>query len=350
MKKILLIIYLLFLNSIPITISKAQNNSILEIDIEPEPLFNQLFHNETYTIEVGIQNVNITKSFDQPVEENPKLKYTGNVTIILLLKWAAKGSFDYGEGTTGYHINLEQLNLNKSIPIPSSGNISSINFIHIFEHDGFHFGIKPYETITITLSIEVYYQVYNVTKSIDQKLIRGKIAGWSKSFTFIDNSKIRYIEGKLKDLMDEVELLNLLPKTNFINKTKYLNLVNKMQSSLNDGDFSLSLKVYDKYADRDRLELIKSLISETNSSLLKAENTDVMINEIELWKTSYDHLENKYVILQNTYQDKLVELNNLKQNLTTAITSIFISSVIFFFLGRISSHPVQLPTRNDGDE
>lgn len=341
MKKKLFVIYLIFINLFPLSISKAKNNSILEIKIEPEALFNQLFHNETYIINVSFQNKNLTKSFDQPVEDNSELKYTGNVTIILQLNWAAKGSFDYGEATTGYQINLEQIHLNKSIPIPSSNSTSNVKFIHIFKRDGFDFGIKPYETITLKLSVEVYYQVFNFTKNIDQKLIQGKIGGWSKSYTYIDNSKIRYIEGKLKDLVDEVELLNYLPRTDFVNKTKYLNFVDKMQSSFDDGDFSSSLDVYNKYDDRDRLELIRSLIREANSSLKKAENVDAKINEIELLNTSYDRLEDKYVTLQNTYQGKLVELNNIKQNLTTAITSVFVSAIIFFFLGRISIHSVQ---------
>jgi hypothetical protein len=109
-----------------------------------------------------------------------------------------------------------------------------------------------------------------------------------------------------------------------------------MQFHIDEENYMIALDVWKDYEDKARLNLMRLLMRETNSSLVEAMKADEYLDEIDFWEKSYELLEDKYITLQSTYQIKLKELENTKQSLTTAITAVFLSTIIVFFAGRAS--------------
>jgi hypothetical protein len=332
MKKLILIL-LLLKSFTPCYLSNSVDESLLvHVELSPETNFEQIMHKETYTFNVSIRNLAFDYLPCQSVDDDLANFFTGNLTTILEFKWVMTGSYDFGDSTAGYQKNLDQVKINTSIPCPPINRSSWVLFNYTFNRDGFELGVKPFETLSVKVSAYVHYQVFNESAiSLGEK-----IAGNSRSYTLIDKMKINYIEGKLKDLGNEVELVNIIPETTNLETRNYLEIFTDMKSSLEKGNYFSALEIYKDYEDKLRLKFIRSLISETNISLEKAKKTEEYIREIDFLETSYKRLEGKYVILQSSYQRKQLELLNTKQSLTTSITIIFIAAIVFFFFGRRS--------------
>jgi chromosome segregation ATPase len=56
--------------------------------------------------------------------------------------------------------------------------------------------------------------------------------------------------------------------------------------------------------------------------------------DLESLQDQYDNLEATYFALSTTYHKVNAELDAAKRNLSTAITAIFLSSILFYFLGQ----------------
>jgi len=59
--------------------------------------------------------------------------------------------------------------------------------------------------------------------------------------------------------------------------------------------------------------------------------------ELERVQVEFDLIEDRYLALLTNNRDTNAELEATKQGLTTAITGIFLSAIVFFFLGRRSN-------------
>lgn len=328
-REVSLLFLLIFCTSQVVNSGSEPTSLSVDVILTPEPLFSQIIHNQIYNFNVSLTNIAHARAVNQSIYEN-------NLTVILNIRWSGRGSYDFGDATAGYRSNLDQISYNLTINYPLNNQTKYVLFNHTFERDYFHFGIKPYEICEISVNIDLYQSSNTWTQEPDEKIKGEKITGWSNDYVLVDETKIRYSVGKLKDLRDELEFLEIIPNTRNINSMEYLDILEAMEFHVDEENFVQALEIWKDYEDKDRLNLLRSMIKETNSSLVNAMKTDEYLKEIDFWENSYELLEDKYVTLQSTYQTKLKELENTKQSLTTAITAVFLTSIIFFFTGRYS--------------
>ena len=153
---------------------------------------------------------------------------------------------------------------------------------------------------------------------------------------------------KLMDMADEVGALSGLVRPEYVNTGLYVGMLEEMNTSLRDGDYTSALRIYQRYDEKYRLNLISSLTREASTSRQRAETISELErrvqlleleleNSVNLKELEIDQLQARYAALSQTYQLKQAELEEAKQSLATAITAVFIASIAFFFLGRKST-------------
>ena len=135
--------------------------------VEPEPLHGQLNAGETYFFNVTVANDGLSIAPGQPTEEDPSILYTGYLNTVVDVNWKASGSYDYGESTTGYSSQLDDVGLTNVLEVPVNGSIVWDSFNHTFVRDAFDFGVKPYETLEVIVKARIYFEVYNVSVGVD---------------------------------------------------------------------------------------------------------------------------------------------------------------------------------------
>jgi hypothetical protein len=309
---------------------------ILHYTISPEPKFNQIMHGDNLQFNVTLLNNSIRFIPGEPVDpKNGLIKYTGNLIIENKIQWKLQGNYDFGSMTTGYTAILDKVNETRTISYWGLDNIST-SFNHTFTKDAFDYGVKPFESLFVTCEASVYYQYYNWSIGYDYPFKGDLVTEKSFKLTLVDETKIDYIEGKLHDFKDELDPLLEMQYTLEFDQEEYIRLLDEMEEKFNTENYVESLKKYQRYDDRKRTDYIHDLIQEINTSLIKAELTQDFLNNVTVLQASYDLLEEKYVTLTDTYQIKLTELDEAKQAITTSITAVFLSSIIFFFIGRYS--------------
>jgi hypothetical protein len=334
-------IFLLVLQRYPVA---AQVNDA-QISLNPPPSFNQIIHGETYNISVIFNYSEMKVEPGDPIEGQPYNEYTGNLFILLALDWVGRGSYDFGQSTTGYTINLEHMNphieLNRTITFPNKGTQSIIWFNYAFTRDAHYFGVKPFEEVEIKITSTIYYEAENQNTGIVEK--GPLITSTSQIFFLLDEDKKNYLNGKYQDMKEEINNLDELDDLQTFNKVRYYDILKDMNDSREKDDYFEAHEIYQRYDEKHRSKLIESLTAEINNSLkiieeLKGLKDDLYFLEVELelCKIEYENIESKYNALSNTYQKKQAELESAKRNLTTAITVVFISSIGFFFIGQKS--------------
>jgi hypothetical protein len=320
----------------------AQINEV-QLEVNPEPQFGQIIHGESYNFSLTFNSTGYTVNKGESLHDEPGLIYTGNLISSLYLEWKGKGSYDFGESTTGYTFNIDQVELNQTIPFPLTESLI-IDYNYPFERDSFQLGIKPYEDIEITATISVYHEAQNITSG---EIVKGtQLESSYQEFHLVDDIKIDYLEGKYRDMQAEINILNEVKSIITFDESAYYEILDEMNTSLRQGDYVRALDVYQSYDEGERTELILDLANEVNNSLIRIKellglNSEVarLERELEAFEQDYDNLESDYSALSNTYQRKQAELEAVKRNLTTAITAVFLTSVFFFFLGRRSTNP-----------
>jgi hypothetical protein len=334
---IVLTFFLIYAHSISAQISEVQ------LEVEPEPLFGQIIHGHNYNFSLSFNSTGYTVNPGESLHDEPGLIYTGNLVTSLYLEWKGKGSYDFGESTTGYTLNLDQVELNHTIPFQFTESLI-IEYNYSFERDSFQFGIKPYEDVETTATISVYPEAQNVSSG---ETVKGpQLVSSSREFHLVDEIKINYLEGKYQDMQAEINSLVELKSVNTFDESVYYELLDEMNFSMEQGDYIRALDIYQSYDEDERTELIIDLANEVNNSMMRIEeflglSSEIAIleRELEACEGDYENLESDYNALSNTYQRKQAELEAAKRNLTTAITAVFLASVFFFFLGRRSKSP-----------
>ena len=86
--------------------------------------------------------------------------------------------------------------------------------------------------------------------------------------------------------------------------------------------------------------MFNSFTNKVNDQTVEFESLKETESNLENLQTEYDFLEDKYVAIFTENRRNLAELEATKQGLTTAITGVFLSAIVFFFLGQKSSNGV----------
>ena len=179
---------LILLTIICLTIPTINAEPNLSIELAPEPQYGQLWAYETYLVNISIQDTNLS-SIDFS-------GFTGTPTGILFegeIKWQGKGGYDFGEGTTGYNLNLDKLSVSETISLDDD----SFFFNLTLSKDAYNFGRLPFETIEIVFDFDVYVIMSDDTTG-------PMIASKSRTLILIDEMKTSYLEGKYLNMQDEI--------------------------------------------------------------------------------------------------------------------------------------------------
>ena len=297
----------------------------MEITLSPEPQFNQIWAYETYLVNITIQGFDYSQIDFTGYPGTPtQLLYEGIIT------WKAKGGFDFGHASTGYNFNLDDL----PVLVTSSFDSPLALFNLSLENDAFDYGIKPYEKVEVTINIKAYIQMSDDAKG-------PLVASKSKTWYMVDDTKVSYLEGKLIDMSDEILAATGASKLNSLNREKYLGILEDMNSSLIQGNYIAAQDTWKDYDDDERTNLILSLVRASDlqsDELDRLEEMETQLtiaeSDLEVLQNEYDALENTYVALSNTYHKVNADLDVAKRNLSTAITAVFLSSILFYFLGQ----------------
>ena len=326
MRKVIpLILVCLCCFMVPVAIAEPS----LNYDLRPVPVFSQVWAYETYTVNMSVQELNLS-SIDFS-------SYPGTPTYLFFegeVQWKGKGGYDFGGATTGYTYNLDAISIDRTVPIETGAALFNLTL----EKDAYEYGILPFEIVQIILKFDVY-----VIMSDDS--IGPKIASKTQTLNLIDEMKVSYLEGKYLEMEEEINSTIGASGIDSFNRERFLGILDDMNTSLVDGNYFEALDVWDDYNEDDRIDLIKGLIraSSTQYAELSAElealqaveeqleevQTDLAILELE-----YSQLENTYNTLSSTYLKVNSELDITKRNLSTAITAVFLTAILFYFLGR----------------
>lgn len=333
------VLLILALTLDPIYVKAGDELAAISLEVTPEPLHMQLNSGETYTFNLSVTNGELGNIPGEPVDPaDGVMRYTGNLTFALRITWRVTGGYHFGGKVTGYGREVDEVELNATIPTPLNGSDAWVCLEHAFERDGFDLGAKPYEAIEVRLRASVHPELYNSTVGPRDKQRGESAAVDSLTLYLVDEEKVEYVEGKLQEMEEELELLSLLPQSETtLDEGVYLAILEEVKALVEDGDYVSALDEYEGYDEKQRMRLLRALIRETNSSLAVLDQFNTLRGRVELLEQSYDLLEERFIEISNAYQGKLGELEAAKQFSTTAITGAFISAVVFFFLGRLSA-------------
>jgi hypothetical protein len=322
MNKVLpLIVFSLFSFSFPIILGEP----VLELELSPEPIFNQVWADETYLVNVTIHNYTITNLDFTGYDSIPYQIFFEN-TITL----TGKGGYDFGNSTTGYSYNLDKHYLNQTASLETR----SFEFNLTFQKDSFEYGMKPYETIEILVESDVYFIMDDDSKS--PAIITKKI-----DLYLVDDIKSQYLMGKYNEMQEEIFSISSLPELDSLKRDQYLKYLKDMNNSLAHDNYVEALEIWERYDENNRIKLIKEfayLVEVQCEKINKLESVEIELNllkeELETLESDYELLDETYIALTNTYQKVNTELNSSKKNLSTSITIIFLTAIIFYFIGQ----------------
>jgi hypothetical protein len=202
------------------------------------------------------------------------------------------------------------------------------------EKDALDYGIKPYESVVITLKFDAFLVM-------SDESLGPKIASKTCTYQMIDDTKISYLEGKYIEMQEEINTVINSSGLESFNRERYQSILAAMNISLTSGDYVEALDIWDDYNEDDRTDMIIGIITSSDEEYTELERLrdveaqlDSLEQDLELLQSEYNQLENTYVVLANTYNKVNQELETAKGNLSTAITGVFLTAIGFYFLGR----------------
>ncbi|TRO53441.1 hypothetical protein E2P71_06195 [Candidatus Bathyarchaeota archaeon] len=322
MKKIL---PLILLSLICVFIPAAMAAPSLEIALSPEPQFNQVWSNGTYQTNLTLQNFNLSQI--------DLTGYTGvpnQLIYEIVVTWSGKGGYDFGNKTTGYSYQP----ITHTISYSDSISSDSISFDLFLDQDFTEYEVQPYEKSKVTIDIRTYIQMSDGVKG---PLVASKSQAWN----IVDDPKVSYLEGKFSDMRGEILAATGVSKLNSLNREKYLSILENMNSNMIQGNYIAAQDIWKDYDDDERTNLLLALVRASDlqsDELDRLEDVETQLTiaerDLESLQDEYDVLETTYVALSNTYHKVNAELDAAKRNLSTAITAIFLSSILFYFIGQ----------------
>ena len=318
MKKLL---YLMALLISSIMIPSVCGEPDLVLTVEPEPEYNQMRAFETYLINVTLTGLNVT--------EYSEYDLSGRVIANGIITWRGIGHYHHGGGVTGYSNKLENetLTLNTSIEDPG------FNFNLTLSRDAYHYGMWPFENVEISLSFDVFLEEENGT-GVE---IGPRLGSVSTKYVLLDDEKMEYLEEMLDEMATEVNTATGALGLPDFNRTRYESMVSAMNASIISGNYIEAQDQWERWDDKERLRMLNSFSGHVDAQTENLEDLEGVETELERVQIEYDLLEDKYFALLSNNRRTISELESTKQGLTTAITGIFLSAIVFFFLGRRSN-------------
>jgi len=334
----------------------------VSLTVVPEPLHSQVNAYQGYMFQVAVENRGVVVSPGESVDVSGQTRYTGRVIVSLRLTIRGKGNYDFGESTTGYTTPpREDVELSKAVAMPVNGTMIHVSFNYTFTKDAYDYDLKPYEDAEVTVKAAAYYEVYDQATGPTVTFRGPEMDTSTAAFHLIDETKIAYVEGKLKDMADEVSPIASIDRPEFVDAELYLDMLQDMNASIVEGDYFTALATYRRYDEKFRQSLIGSLTREAARSRERAgliaelewqvqQLEATLEQEMNRLQLELDQEQARYAALSQTYQLKQAELEEAKQSLTTAITAVFLASIAFFFLGRRSTTMTLFEPRKTNQE
>ncbi|MBT3284505.1 hypothetical protein HN807_12925 [Candidatus Bathyarchaeota archaeon] len=322
-----------------LSISPAFAKPELVLNVDPEPLYDQMWAFETYTVNISLTGLDIS--------EYSEFDLSGRVIADGIIRWKGTGQYTHGAGVTGYSYNLDEevYRLIASIDDPSLKLNLSLS------QDAFQYGMKPFEDIELMLNFDVFFEL-NDEIGMDNLPLLGSV---SSTYILMDNEKRDYLKDMLLEIEAEVHAATEAQGVPDFNRTKYVSIVSAMNASINSGNYLRAQDQWENWDEKDRLEMFEAFSRHVNSRVEEFESIEFELegveseldgkeselegveSELDLAHIEYNLLEDKYFALITNNQRTISELESTKQGLTTSITGIFLSAMVFFFLGRRSN-------------
>jgi len=318
MKKAFLVALLFFISSISVV------SADIDLSFDPEPLHGQLWARETYLLNVTGPQINISNT------GYSKFELSGNVVYNGTIQWRGIGQYHHGEGVTGYSYDLSMAYFQNIESMDAEGTSLNITL----EKDAYRFGMKPFEEVQIIFRVNAYLEVVEDGEIGIGPLVESK----SRTLILVDDEKVEYLEDKFEEMQAEINLTLFANGLDAFNRTKYGEMVDAMNHSLTIGDYAEALDQWDKWDNKGRIRMFTSFTNKVNDQTAEYESLIEVESNLEFLQAEYDFLEDKYVAIFGENRQNLAELEATKQGLTTAITGVFLSAMVFFFLGRRSSN------------
>ncbi len=315
MKKQLVFIALILAS---FTVTPVYGKPDLVLTVEPEPGYNQMWAFETYMVKITLTGLNLT--------EYSEYDLSGQVIADGIVRWRGTGQYPHGESVTGYSIKLENetLRLNASIEDPS------FNFNLTLSKDAYLYGMWPFENVEILLSFDVFFEEDNGTGA----KIGPRLGSVSSRYILLDDEKVEYLEGKILEMTAEVHAATGALGLPDFNRTRYESMVSAMNTSISSGNYLEAQDQWERWDNRDRLRMLNAFSSHVDSQVAELVALEGVETELERIQVEFDLIEDKYIALLTNNRQTISELESRKQELTTAITGIFLTAMVFFFLGR----------------
>ena len=317
MKKLLLFMALLVTSSM---IPSVCGEPDLVLTVEPEPEYNQMWAFETYWVNVTLTGLNVT--------EYSEYDLTGRVIADGIIRWRGTGQYHHGGGVTGYSYALDE----KSLTLNASIDDPSFIFNLTLAKDAFLFGMKPFENVEITLSFDVFLEI-----EPDSGGVIPQLGALSSKYTLLDDGKTKFIEEMLDEMATEVQSATGALGLPDFNRTKYESMVSAMNVSIIAGNYVEAQDQWERWDDKERLRMLNAFSRNVDAQTENLEALEGVEMELERVQVEFDLIEDRYLALLTNNRDTNAELEATKQGLTTAITGIFLSAIVFFFLGRRSN-------------
>lgn len=314
MKRVILVVFLVLLFGVPFV------SADIGMEFSPEPLHGQLWAFETYLINITGPEVNLS------APEYAELDLSGNLIYNFTIHFKGVGQYHHGTGVTGYSYELSKEYIQQIVPIDEANTVVNVTL----EKDAYLYGMKPYEEVQIIFKTDVYLEIIGEGAVTLDPLLESK----SRTLLLVDEKKVEYLEDMFIDLQSEVNLTVTASGLEDFNRTKYLGYVESMNNSLAIGDYSEALDVWDSWDRKDRVRMFASFINNVDTQTEELVELQEVEANLEHLQIEYDFLEDKYVAVFKESKLNLEELEATKQGLTTAITGVFLSAIVFFFLGR----------------
>ena len=303
----------------------VEADTSLTIQLTPESEYNQIWAYEIYIVNVSLTDFNLTNLDLSEYSETPSsILFKGKIN------WKGKGGYDFGTATTGYNYNLDEIEVDISALLDKK----NASFNVTMENDSLDYGMKPFESVLVTFRLDAY-----LVMSDDS--LGPKIVSETHTYQMIDDTKVRYLEGKYSEMQEDINTVNDASGLESFNRERYQGILAAMNISLTNGDYVEALDIWDDYNEDDRADMINGIINSVEEDYTELEilrdvesQYNSLEEDFERLQSEYDQLENTYVALANTYNKVNQELETVKGNLSTAITAVFLTAIVFYFLGR----------------
>lgn len=297
-------------------------NAELSLHLDPEPLYNQVWAHETYVLNISGPNVDLTSPDYLEYDSTGRIVYNGTIS------WRGYGGYHHGGASTGYSYDLMTTYFQTSSDIESRNALTNL----IIDRDSYQVGMKPFEEVQINIKIEAFLEIKEGGTTIGPSL--GRV---TKRVTLVDDEKVEYLHDKFSEVEADVDLILFSQGLDGLNRTKYIEYIKTMNETLITGDYVEALDLWKKWDNKERFRMFSAFITEVEVQTQELEVLQQIEVDHDSLQSEYDYLEDRYVAIFKENKMNLNELEATKQGLTTAITGVFLASIVFFFLGRRSS-------------